>query len=363
MTPRNTRSSRMRGHRASHYPPKTRFSATFAPIPAPDPSLTVMPLPLPLPTSPIPESAPHMTRLFPMGLGSSGAESSRRVYMLQVPLSLQRIPRDRHFFLFLQSCHYLVVSIPKMASNTPLERPDWPSHKLETKIDHLESDPHTAAVPMPTEISSMSEEDRRELERQLVRKIDARLMPAVIIMYLLNYIDRNNIASARLGGLEEDLNLKGSEYQTSKSILHSPSVSAAWRKELTVYSGVDLVRRVYPHASPEQPPPPQNRPTIDLSPGRHGSLGPGVNCDSRSNELPRSSGLPVLPRFRRSAVLPRMPLLPEYVVYTKGTGFPHGSSILWVDHCWCVLGSDCCRYHRRDGRDARAAGMEVALHH
>lgn len=107
-----------------------------------------------------------------------------------------------------------------MASNTPLEQPDSPSQKLEARIDHFESDSVAAAVPMPTEISSMSEEDRRKLERQLVRKIDARLMPAVIIMYLLNYIDRNNIASARLGGLEEDLNLKGSEYQTSKLMLH-----------------------------------------------------------------------------------------------------------------------------------------------
>lgn len=35
----------------------------------------------------------------------------------------------------------------------------------------------------------------------------------------MNYLDRNNIAAARLGGLEEDLNLVGNQYQTAVSIL------------------------------------------------------------------------------------------------------------------------------------------------
>jgi len=38
-------------------------------------------------------------------------------------------------------------------------------------------------------------------------------------MYILNYLDRNNIAAARLAGLEKDLKLHGSQYQTSVSIL------------------------------------------------------------------------------------------------------------------------------------------------
>lgn len=41
----------------------------------------------------------------------------------------------------------------------------------------------------------------------------------VVIMYILNYLDRNNIATARLAGLEEDLHLVGNQYQTSVSIL------------------------------------------------------------------------------------------------------------------------------------------------
>lgn len=35
----------------------------------------------------------------------------------------------------------------------------------------------------------------------------------------MNYLDRNNIAAARLAGLETDLNMTSTQYQTSVSIL------------------------------------------------------------------------------------------------------------------------------------------------
>ncbi|GAB7349704.1 hypothetical protein MBLNU459_g0445t3 [Dothideomycetes sp. NU459] len=71
----------------------------------------------------------------------------------------------------------------------------------------------------PPLIRVMTAEDRAHVERKLVRKIDFRLMPAVIIMYIMNYLDRNNIASARLAGLEDDLGLTSTQYQTCVSIL------------------------------------------------------------------------------------------------------------------------------------------------
>lgn len=38
-------------------------------------------------------------------------------------------------------------------------------------------------------------------------------------MYFLNYLDRNALPQARLNNLEEDLDLKGVEYNTAISIL------------------------------------------------------------------------------------------------------------------------------------------------
>ncbi|KAG5795541.1 hypothetical protein H9Q69_005400 [Fusarium xylarioides] len=56
-------------------------------------------------------------------------------------------------------------------------------------------------------------------EIALVKKLDRWMMPMLWSMYWLNYLDRNAIALARLNDLEEDLNLKGTEYQTCVSIL------------------------------------------------------------------------------------------------------------------------------------------------
>jgi len=71
----------------------------------------------------------------------------------------------------------------------------------------------------PPLIREMTHEHRQHLEKLLVRKIDFRLLPAVILMYIMNYLDRNNIASARLAGLQTELKLTSTQYQTSVSIL------------------------------------------------------------------------------------------------------------------------------------------------
>lgn len=61
--------------------------------------------------------------------------------------------------------------------------------------------------------------DELIVEKKLKRKIDGLIMPLVVLVYLMNYIDRNNYAAARLQGLEEDLGLNQAQYQTGLSIL------------------------------------------------------------------------------------------------------------------------------------------------
>ncbi|KAF8165387.1 MFS general substrate transporter [Crassisporium funariophilum] len=61
--------------------------------------------------------------------------------------------------------------------------------------------------------------NREILERSLLRKLDRR-MSILILIYILNYIDRNNASAARLRGFEEDLHLKGSQFATILSILY-----------------------------------------------------------------------------------------------------------------------------------------------
>lgn len=59
---------------------------------------------------------------------------------------------------------------------------------------------------------------RKEYEKRVVRKVDTRLLPMLIIMYLLNFLDRSNLAQARQGTLEEDLDMKGTDFNLATSI-------------------------------------------------------------------------------------------------------------------------------------------------
>ncbi|KAI0065885.1 sugar transporter [Artomyces pyxidatus] len=62
-------------------------------------------------------------------------------------------------------------------------------------------------------------EARLRLERKLLWKLDLR-MSIMVVIYILNYIDRNNAGAARLRGFEADLHLKGQEFATLLSILY-----------------------------------------------------------------------------------------------------------------------------------------------
>lgn len=90
------------------------------------------------------------------------------------------------------------------------------------------------------EISNLLVPDRHERERKFVRKLDLRLLPLMMLICtedipqlyrieekvadlkdkdVLKYLDRNNIATARLGTLEKDLGLHGNQYNTIISMI------------------------------------------------------------------------------------------------------------------------------------------------
>lgn len=61
--------------------------------------------------------------------------------------------------------------------------------------DETPQDPAMAAAKQwgmqpPEILRGMSAEERTALEKKLRRKIDFRLLPMIILMYILNYIDR-----------------------------------------------------------------------------------------------------------------------------------------------------------------------------
>ncbi|OIW25773.1 putative pantothenate transporter [Coniochaeta ligniaria NRRL 30616] len=72
---------------------------------------------------------------------------------------------------------------------------------------------------MPESIVNISAEEYAQLNKKLVRKIDLVILPTIGILYILNYIDRQNLAAAKLQGIMEDLNMTTQQFATSVSIL------------------------------------------------------------------------------------------------------------------------------------------------
>ncbi|KAK2624961.1 hypothetical protein QTJ16_005330 [Diplocarpon rosae] len=69
------------------------------------------------------------------------------------------------------------------------------------------------------EFAAKDEQWKVEQNKRLLRKVDFRLLPFLILMYLLNFLDRSNLAQARLGSLEADLGMTGTYFNLATSIL------------------------------------------------------------------------------------------------------------------------------------------------
>ena len=94
-------------------------------------------------------------------------------------------------------------------SRTSSERENAAHHDLD---DGRPSNPHIATF------AAQSDEWRAQYSRALLRKVDARLVPFLVVMYLLNFLDRSNLAQARQGTLEADLDMHDTDFNLATSI-------------------------------------------------------------------------------------------------------------------------------------------------
>jgi len=67
-------------------------------------------------------------------------------------------------------------------------------------------------------------------EGALLRKLDRHLLPGVCILYLLSFLDRSNVANAKLDGLDKDLHMTGDQY----ALLRTHECNAWLRHVLTL---------------------------------------------------------------------------------------------------------------------------------
>ncbi|CAI7591036.1 unnamed protein product [Penicillium pancosmium] len=92
----------------------------------------------------------------------------------------------------------------------------------DEQIEHRESEQKGLNIEQDAlyqAYASKSPEWHHKMTRTLLRKVDMHLLPFLILMYLLNFLDRNNLSQARLGSLEKDLGMEGTDYNLATSIL------------------------------------------------------------------------------------------------------------------------------------------------
>ncbi|KAL3417371.1 major facilitator superfamily transporter [Phlyctema vagabunda] len=67
-----------------------------------------------------------------------------------------------------------------------------------------------------------------DMEQRVVRKLDTRLVPLVMGLYLLAYLDRSNIGNAKIAGMEERLELSSDVYQWLLTIFYISYIIFEW---------------------------------------------------------------------------------------------------------------------------------------
>ncbi|KIK49027.1 hypothetical protein CY34DRAFT_797410 [Suillus luteus UH-Slu-Lm8-n1] len=105
--------------------------------------------------------------------------------------------------------------------------PRWPKPLYPSSLG-MSYSPLLAAVDQYDDMSGSSEDsstfaldyiDRSTVEKRLLRKLDLRVA-FLVLVYIINYMDRTNAAAARLRSYEEDLGMVGNQFNTLTSILY-----------------------------------------------------------------------------------------------------------------------------------------------
>lgn len=132
--------------------------------------------------------------------GPSFRPTLHRVFPTHTPVGL-------HVLSTLEGSHSALARHPSPASMAEQGAP-YPDDKVVEK--------QTAS---PGSSSDNEEAGTTGInENALLRKIDLRLLPAVGILYLLSFLDRSNVANARIEGLADDLGMSGNQYLTGLTL-------------------------------------------------------------------------------------------------------------------------------------------------
>ncbi|KAF5678610.1 major facilitator superfamily transporter [Fusarium heterosporum] len=69
-------------------------------------------------------------------------------------------------------------------------------------------------------LADKSLEERKKIEKKLKRKLDWVFLPVVTLMLLMGYLDRINVANARLAGMQDDLHMSDTMWSAGISLFY-----------------------------------------------------------------------------------------------------------------------------------------------
>ncbi|KAL5342017.1 major facilitator superfamily domain-containing protein [Aspergillus crustosus] len=100
------------------------------------------------------------------------------------------------------------------------------------EIEYASAEKHLEAAPSLEQTymeSGLSRDDAyflanfsEESRRKCVSKIDWRLCPVLMLLYLVSYIDKASIGNAKIEGMLPDLNMSGTQYNVALAIFFVP---------------------------------------------------------------------------------------------------------------------------------------------
>ncbi|KAI8159441.1 hypothetical protein K4K49_004085 [Colletotrichum sp. SAR 10_70] len=100
-------------------------------------------------------------------------------------------------------------------------------------IEHVAQEKNSVAHNEFQQNSGMSPEDAdflanfpEERKKKAVHKVDFRLVPMLVLLYLMAYLDKTNIGNAKIEGLLDSLHMTGVDYNIALSVFFIPFVLA-----------------------------------------------------------------------------------------------------------------------------------------
>ena len=165
--------------------------------------------------------------------------------------------------------------------------------------DERRSDESKATMPMS--LAALSDAEFASVGRKATVKMDIMIMPCLVIMYIMNYLDRQNIAAAKLADIDKDLRLSDVQYQTCISLLFVGYSKSASR--WVASSIFQLTSPNSPHAGSLQHHCRESQVPRHLHLRGYGCLGHDLRLHGRSPKLYWSRARSILHWIHRGRIL------------------------------------------------------------